>query len=64
MAQSSIGYAFEDLEKSEMAASQNASAPGNSIITYYSLTGTCFPSMVTVCPITVPITITITITAN
>lgn len=65
MSQPTIGYAFEELDRKEMAASQNASSSANSLITYYSITGTCLPSItVTICPpITVPIT-TITITAS
>ncbi|AEY67195.1 hypothetical protein [Clostridium sp. BNL1100] len=57
MSHSTIGFAFEDLGEKEMAASQNASSSANSIVTIYSLTGTCLPSIVTIC-VTVPVTIT------
>ncbi|AEY67394.1 hypothetical protein [Clostridium sp. BNL1100] len=61
MSHSTIGFAFEDLGEKEMAASQNASSSANSIVTIYSLTGTCLPSItVTICQVTVPVTITVT----
>jgi hypothetical protein len=57
MNQSLIGYAFEELDKKEMEASQNATTTS---IWTVSITGTCLPTTIT--PITFPTTITLPIT--